>query len=293
MAWRVARSLDVLLGQINAAFPGRNKASDGAVGDAAHATRASDHNPWYGPGIVTARDYTHDPAHGVDIDRLSDELAASRDSRIKYIIANRLILDSRPGNSPWRWVRYTGSNPHTKHLHLSVMDNASCDDTRSWNLPMLGGSHSAPSAPTPSAPGGIEDMALDTRFTDSFGNTQTVQSFMTEVMRKLNDLHYPAVSPGSVASRIPGDRNTTTVFDMIKDSTSWTNQTLGRVIGLQAAGSTDPNAVAEALRPVVADVIGPVVEESVTAALGADNQAQADAIVSEISNRLAEGSHDG
>lgn len=133
-------------------------------------------------------------------------------------------------------------------------------------------------------------MALDTRFTDSFGNTQTVQSFMTEVMRKINDLHYPAVAPGSVASRIPGDRNTTNVFDMIKESTSWTNQTLGRVIALQAAGGNpDPQAMADALRPVVADVVGPVVEDSVTAALGADNQAQADAIVSEISHRLAEG----
>ncbi len=109
-------------------------------------------------------------------------------------------------------------------------------------------------------------------------------------MRKINDLHYPAVAPGSVASRIPGDRNTTNVFDMIKESTSWTNQTLGRVIALQAAGGNpDPQAMADALRPVVADVVGPVVEDSVTAALGADNQAQADAIVSEISHRLAEG----
>lgn len=154
MAWRVARSLDVLLGQINARFPQRSKASDGSIGDTAHASRSSDHNPWFGPGIVTARDYTHDPANGVDINRLSDELAASRDPRIKYVIANRLILDSRPGNNPWRWMPYYGSNPHTKHLHLSVMDNASCDDTRPWNLPMLGG---VP-APTPE-----DDMQADER----------------------------------------------------------------------------------------------------------------------------------
>jgi hypothetical protein len=51
MAWRVARSLEVLLGQFNAACPGRSKASDGSIGDAAHATRDSDHKPWYGPGI--------------------------------------------------------------------------------------------------------------------------------------------------------------------------------------------------------------------------------------------------
>lgn len=139
MAWRVARSLDILLGQLNRRFPQRSKVSDGSIGDAAHATRDSDHNPWYGPGIVTARDYTHDPAHGLDIGRLSDELAASRDRRIKYVIANGWILDSRAGHNPWKWVRYSGSNPHTAHLHLSVMDNPSCDDTTPWNLPMLGG----------------------------------------------------------------------------------------------------------------------------------------------------------
>lgn len=162
MAWRVARSLDVLLGQLNARFPHRSKLSDGSIGDAAHASRSSDHNPWYGPGIVTARDYTHDPKGGVDINRLSDELAASRDPRIKYVIANGMILDSRPGNRPWQWVRYTGSNQHTKHLHLSVMDNPSCDDTRPWNLPMLGG---AAPAPTPSE---VPDVELNTTFTTAW-----------------------------------------------------------------------------------------------------------------------------
>lgn len=162
VAWRVARSLNTLLDQINTRFPHRSKISDGSIGDAAHASRTSDHNPWYGPGIVTARDFTHDPRNGVDIDRLSDELAASRDPRIKYIIANRLILDSRPGNNPWRWMPYRGSNPHIKHLHLSVMNNANCDDTRPWNLPMLGGSSGRPK---PEAP----DVELNTTFTTAWG----------------------------------------------------------------------------------------------------------------------------
>ncbi|MGH3942021.1 MAG: hypothetical protein ACRDTG_26045 [Pseudonocardiaceae bacterium] len=85
MARRVARSLDVLLGQLNGRFPDRSKASDGGIGDAAHAARVSDHNPDSG-GVGRARDFTHDPAHGVDIDRLSDEIAASRDPRIKYCV---------------------------------------------------------------------------------------------------------------------------------------------------------------------------------------------------------------
>lgn len=151
-SWRVARSLDTLLNQFNAACPRRSKASDGSIGDAAHASRSSDHNPWYGPGIVTARDYTHDPANGMNIDKITDELAASRDNRIKYIIANGYILDSRPGNNPWKWVRYTGSNPHTKHFHLSVMNNSSCDDPRNWNLPMFKGVVVTPTPNTPNIP---------------------------------------------------------------------------------------------------------------------------------------------
>src|SRR5205807_289572 len=135
--------------------------------------------------------------------------------------------------------------------------------------------------------GGIESMALDTRFTDSFGNEQTVLSWMIDVGRKVNDLHYPAVVPSSVPSRIPGDDNATNVYDMVKDSTAWTHQLLGLVLAMQAAQGSDPTAVADALKPVVAEVVGPVVADAVKAALGQDNQAQADAIVTELSHRLA------
>lgn len=139
MSWRLARSLETLRAQFDEAYPDRNKASDGTIGDEDHQNRQSDHNPWYGPGIVTAIDITHDPEHGVDIDKITDELAASRDPRIKYVIANSLILDSRPGNSPWQWVAYSGSNPHTRHFHLSVVADERCDDASPWDLPSLDG----------------------------------------------------------------------------------------------------------------------------------------------------------
>ncbi|GAA1961792.1 hypothetical protein [Amycolatopsis minnesotensis] len=134
MTWRVARALDTLLSQLNARAPARSKASDGSIGDAAHATRDSDHNPWYGPGIVTARDFTHDPAHGLDGHWLADALVKSRDPRIKYVIWNHRIIDSRAQYGAWQWKPYSGINPHTKHVHLSVMANPSADDPRTWNL---------------------------------------------------------------------------------------------------------------------------------------------------------------
>lgn len=139
MSWRVARSLEKLRHQFNAAFPNRSTVSDGGIGDLSHQNTNSDHNPWYGPGIVTARDFTHDPEHGMDIDRITDELQASRDPRIKYVIANGWIMDSRPQFSPWKWVRYHGSNPHTKHFHISVVADPRCDDPSPWNLPSFDG----------------------------------------------------------------------------------------------------------------------------------------------------------
>jgi hypothetical protein len=135
-AWRVARSLDTLLGQLNAIAPRRNKAADGAIGDVAHQAQgsASDHNPWYGPGVVTARDFTHDPAGGLDCDKLAAALAQARDPRLKYMIWQGRIMDSRAQFRPWTWQPSSG---HYHHLHLSVMPNASADDTRPWTLPGL------------------------------------------------------------------------------------------------------------------------------------------------------------
>lgn len=138
MPWRVARSLDVLLDQLNRRYPNRSKASDGSIGDAAHAASRSDHNP-DASDVVRARDFTHDPHAGVDIDRLSDELAESHDPRISYVIANRLIMSGPAGPLPWQWVNYHGSNPHTKHLHLSVVADDLADHPRPWDLPMLRG----------------------------------------------------------------------------------------------------------------------------------------------------------
>jgi len=42
MSWRLARSLEPLRNEVNAAAPNRSKASDGTIGDTAHSSRASD-----------------------------------------------------------------------------------------------------------------------------------------------------------------------------------------------------------------------------------------------------------
>jgi len=135
--WRLARSLVALRAQINVLAPQRRTASDGSIGDAAHASRNSDHNPWIkdadGLGVVSAIDVTHDLRAGCDAQRLVDALVRSRDPRIKYLIFNRRICSSI--KEPWTWRPYTGSNPHNKHCHVSVVDTADgYDSTAAWEL---------------------------------------------------------------------------------------------------------------------------------------------------------------
>lgn len=131
-SWRVARSLDKLLGQINAAHPARSKAADGAIGDIAHSTTVSEHNPDRN-GVVRARDFTHDPDHGFDAHAMADALIASRDPRILYVISRGRIASSVV--QPWKWRTYTGSNRHDHHAHVSVVGDPSLyDSVRPWTI---------------------------------------------------------------------------------------------------------------------------------------------------------------
>lgn len=133
---RKAKSLDALLAQVNAAYPDRDKSSDGWIGDAAHQATVSDHNP-NGAGVVQAIDITHDPRHGLDSGKLAEKLLASRDPRIKYIISNRRIAASYKtgGVMPWTWRPYNGANAHDHHVHISVSDDpAKYDNEAPWQL---------------------------------------------------------------------------------------------------------------------------------------------------------------
>lgn len=137
--WRLARSLESLRTQVNQAHPGRNKASDGTIGDAAHARTVSDHNP-DAAGIVRALDLTHDTtgkaSDSLNARALADALVASHDPRISYVISDGRIASSyRKGTrAPWTWGKYTGADPHTSHVHVSVVAGALGDRAGAWDL---------------------------------------------------------------------------------------------------------------------------------------------------------------
>jgi lysozyme family protein len=149
---RLAAGLAALRDQINATYPNRSKLSDGWIGDAAHAARASDHNP-NSTGVVTALDITHDPANGPDTWKLAEILRQRKDPRIKYVISNGRIFSSVV--SPWTWRPYTGANKHAHHVHVSVAsDPALYDLASAWALDTLALSAQA-RPPTVTPPRGI------------------------------------------------------------------------------------------------------------------------------------------
>lgn len=141
--WRPAKSLVTLKEQVNRRAPGRRKDSDGTIGNEAHchggAPSSSDHCPWVrdgNTGVVTAIDITHDPRPGMcDAGALAEALRASDDPRLKYIIWNRRIANSSAIGSArrWQWRAYGGSNPHDKHVHISVKPEG-YDSTSPWSI---------------------------------------------------------------------------------------------------------------------------------------------------------------
>lgn len=137
MNYRLAKSLVRLREQVNAAYPDRDHESDGWIGDASHASRKSDHNPWIkdakGIGVVSAEDFDENLTSPTgDAFNLVHALQASRDPRIKYIIYERQI--TVPGDIT-RWKPYHGPSPHDHHFHISVSsDPRLYDDASDWTI---------------------------------------------------------------------------------------------------------------------------------------------------------------
>lgn len=134
---RQARSLDVFLAEVNRHAPARSKASDGGRGDSAHTSRPSDHNP-NELGVWRAYDVTDDPAGGLVGSDLALRVAARLGQHPAlgpgaYVIHDRKIVSADRIREGWR--PYSGANPHTTHVHVSVATAAAgYDSTLPWNL---------------------------------------------------------------------------------------------------------------------------------------------------------------
>lgn len=127
-------------------WPNRKRGADGICSSPEHRARDaklginSDHD------TGDAFDLTHDPAHGVDCAALAAVLIARRDPRVKYLIWNRMMWRSydrpatksgRPFLKAWISEPYTvaGGDPHTGHLHVSIVAGARNVRGAWWTTP--------------------------------------------------------------------------------------------------------------------------------------------------------------
>lgn len=125
--WKLAPSLARLVSDVDVRHPNRNRASDGSIGDAAHAARSSFHNP--SDGWVDALDLTHQ-AGVFDAHGFADALVARKPAWMDHVISNRRIASAARG---WQWRAYDGTNPHDKHAHFAVLRNeAGRTSTAPW-----------------------------------------------------------------------------------------------------------------------------------------------------------------
>ena len=145
--WVLVPCLVALRGEFNELAPGRDRTSDGSIGDAAHATSSSDHNPDE-TGTTPYEDADDlNEVHAIDVDAdlrrdgwsmlRAVQVVVTRhrsgvDDRLQNVIFDRVIW-----SRSWGWTarEYTGSNPHDKHAHFSSRyTTAEEADTRPWGL---------------------------------------------------------------------------------------------------------------------------------------------------------------
>lgn len=123
MAYKAA-SLVRQTAAINSRWPGRDRESDGWIGDQFHTT--GDHVPAEG-GIVRATDTDKDGLH-VPTVLASFILHPSTN----YVIFNRRIFSRIRTFMP---VAYDGSNPHEGHIHDSILHtSAAANSSAPWEL---------------------------------------------------------------------------------------------------------------------------------------------------------------
>lgn len=109
MAWRLAKSLEVLTAEIKAKAP---RTTVYNIGDPDHQARSSDHNP-NDAGVVCAIDVM--PGGGLDLGEVAEDVRQRRHPAGKYVIYQDRIASASRG---WEWRDHAGE--YHEHVHVSV-----------------------------------------------------------------------------------------------------------------------------------------------------------------------------
>jgi hypothetical protein len=141
--------LDALRDEFDELNQTRDDSTDGWIGDAAHSSRDSDHNPDESGATHDEDSDNTDEVHAIDVDKtgpwpngmtmsLATDLIVKNhrtgvDNRLQNVIYNRQIASDENG---WVWQDYGGDNAHTEHAHFSARyDTGKLENDRSpWGL---------------------------------------------------------------------------------------------------------------------------------------------------------------
>lgn len=150
MAWVLTKGLSAFRDELNAVFPGRDKTTDGSIGDQSHANSSSSgHNPDRTGNAEFKDGDSLDEVRAIDIDR---DLVPGSSTDWMLVLIRWLIEGMRAGrwkvvpfryiiyrpagssvtyiwhvNTGWGSRVYTGSNIHDKHAHFSGGWSAAAD----------------------------------------------------------------------------------------------------------------------------------------------------------------------
>ena len=149
-AWWLCAAGVRLRAQINLRWPNRDHSSDGAIGDTAHMSKFSGHNP------ATADNWARqrcefppsDPPGAVRAIDIDEDFTCIDDERANKFLAQLIKLDDpRVAYAIFEGIKYVrtrhwigevyrGRNPHAHHIHISFTPAGDHDGTP-FALPIL------------------------------------------------------------------------------------------------------------------------------------------------------------
>ena len=252
--WVLTRGLQTVRYEFDGTFKLRDKRSDGSIGDQAHSTGTSGHNPdrtgraEYKDGDakneVRAIDVDKDlvPGSGIDwmervVQYIVKRARAGHYVPFRYIIYKRRIWSRSDG---WKTRTYTGANAHDQHAHFSGDYTQKADEwTGSLGLASL----------LPGGSGGNED---DMEVSDLNAALREPKGSLAVISR--------AIPWQYVGGGIPEGMSTLGVLNAIH---GYSKTTVELVKMLAAKDEVDEAALAAALGPAVAGLILPGLVQAV------------------------------